>query len=62
MSKPVLDNLFGSKTRVKLLKFMFRNYPADFTAGEIARRIQESPVVTKQEILLLKTIGLIKRK
>lgn len=62
MSKPVLDNLFGSKVRVKLLKFLYRNYPSDFSVGELARRIQESPSDTKKEIELLREINIIRKK
>ena len=62
MSKPILDNLFGSKVRVKLLKFMFRNYPADFGVRELAQRIQESYPATKKEVQLLKDIYVIKKK
>jgi predicted transcriptional regulator with HTH domain len=62
MSKPILDNLFGSKIRVKVLKFLYRNYPADFSAREIALRIQEAPSATKDEIESLKIIGIVKRK
>lgn len=62
MSKPILDNLFGSKIRVKVLKFLYRNYPSDFSAREIALRIQESPAATKDEIESLKGLGIVKRK
>ena len=62
MSKPILDNLFGSKVRVKLLKFLFRNYPADFTTREIAKRIQEQPEFVKKELDLLRTLNTVKRK
>jgi len=62
MSKPILDNLFGSKVKVKVLKFLFRNYPADFTVKEISQRIQESYLATKKELLLLKEISVVKRK
>lgn len=62
MSKPILDNLFGSKVRVKLLKFLFRNYPGDFSVGELSRRIQEPLEATRKEVQLMKEINLIKRK
>ena len=62
MSKPILDNLFGSKIRVKILKFLFRNYPADFSIGELAKRIQEAPAATKKEVQLLKEIYVVKKK
>ncbi|OGN27731.1 MAG: hypothetical protein A2941_02535 [Candidatus Yanofskybacteria bacterium RIFCSPLOWO2_01_FULL_49_17] len=62
MSKPILDNLFGSKVRVKVLKFLYRNYPADFSSREISRRIQEPYGETKKELDLLKEIKLVKKK
>jgi predicted transcriptional regulator with HTH domain len=62
MSKPILDNLFGSKIRVKILKFMFRNYPADFSIKEIASRIQESPSDTRDELERLRELTILKRK
>jgi len=62
MSKDILDNLFGSRIRVKILKFLFRNYPADFTVGDLARRIQESYGVTKKEIKALSELRLIRKK
>src|SRR3989344_861546 len=61
MSKDILDNLFGSRVRVKILKFLFRNYLADFTIGELAGRIQESYPATKQEIESLVKLSLIKK-
>lgn len=62
MSKPILDNLFGSKIRVKLLKFLFRNFPADFSVREIAQRIQENPAETRQELEFLKELTVAKKK
>ena len=62
MSKDILDNLFGSRIRVKVLKFLFRNCPADFTVGDLARRIQESYGVTKKEVEALGKLRLIRKK
>ena len=62
MSKDILDNLFGSRIRVKVLKFLFRNYPADFTVGDLARRIQEGYGVTKKEVEALGRLRLIRKK
>ncbi len=62
MSKDILDNLFGSKIRVKVLKFLFRNYPADFTVVDLASRIQESYGATKKEIEALGDLRLIRKK
>jgi len=60
-SKDTLDNLLGSRVRVKVLKFLFRNYPVDLTAGELSEKIQESYPATKQEIEALTNICLAKR-
>lgn len=62
MSKYSLDNLFGSKIRVKVLKFLFRNYPNDFSIRELANIVQESTGKIRQEINLLREIGLVKKK
>ena len=60
-SKDILEILFGSKVRVKVLKFLFRNYPNDFAAPELTKRIQESGPATKKEVALLAKIKLIKK-
>lgn len=62
MSKPILDNLFGSKVRVKILKFLYRNFPADFSLREISHRIQEAPAVTRDELEALRVITVVKKK
>ncbi len=61
MSKDILDNLFGSRIRVKVLKFFFRNYPGEFGISELAKRIQESHGSTKKEINALAKLRLIKK-
>ena len=60
-SRDILDILFGSKVRVKVLKFLFRNYPNDFATPELTKRIQESGPATKKEVALLANIKLIKK-
>ncbi|MDP2648090.1 MAG: archaellum operon transcriptional activator EarA family protein [Candidatus Yanofskybacteria bacterium] len=62
MSKPILDNLFGSKTRVKILKFLFRNYPDTFTLYQLSNHTQEAPHLIKKEVEMMEDIGLVKRK
>ena len=57
----ILENLFNSKIRVKVLKFLFRNYPTNIGAADLARRIQEPPVAVRKEIRELQEIGLINR-
>jgi hypothetical protein len=61
MSKDILDTLFGSRIRVKVLKFLFRNYPNDFSVPELSKRIQELPAATRKETQLLRDIKLIKK-
>lgn len=56
-----MDILFGSKIRVKVLKFLFRNYPNDFSVAELSKRIQEPHAATKKEIDLLAEIRLVKK-
>jgi len=58
---PILENLFNSKVRVKVLKFLFRNYPMNIGAGDLARRIQESPGVVRKEMKELQKMGLINK-
>lgn len=57
---PILENLFNSRVRVKVLKFMFRNYPVSVGIKELPKRMQESLDVTNKEIKKLKTMGLVK--
>ena len=61
MSKNTLDKLFGSRTRVKLLKFLFRNYPGRYKTHELSKRIQESAKETKKELEFLAVLGLINK-
>lgn len=57
----ILENLFNSRTRIKILKFLFRNYPINIGARDLARRIQEPSEVVQKEIKDLQKIGLLKR-
>ena len=60
--KNTLELLFESKPRVKILKFLFRNNSASFTAVELASRIQEPAEIVRREILRLMEVGLLKVK
>lgn len=62
MSKNVLETLFTSSLRVKILKFLFRNLSSSFNIKELANHVQDKPRVVKREIFKLKEIGLIKTK
>ena len=61
MSSATLDKLFGSSMRVKLLKFLFRNYPGNFGVLELSKRIQEPLKETKKELNLLVELGVVKK-
>lgn len=61
MSKDILDNLFGSRVRVRVLKFLFRNYPGDFGLGEISKKIGASGTATKKELESLTRLNLLKK-
>ncbi|MBI2064167.1 MAG: hypothetical protein HYT66_00430 [Candidatus Yanofskybacteria bacterium] len=60
-SRDILGILFGSKSRVKVLKFLFRNYPNDFSIPELSKRIQEQYAAIRKEANLLREIKLIKK-
>jgi len=57
---PILENLFNSKTRVKVLKFLFRNYPVTVGVKDLARRVQEQLDLVRKEIAELGKMGLVK--
>ena len=59
MSKMVLETILGSRAKVRLLKFLFRNYPKTFSVNEIVRHLQEDPSEVKREIAKFVQIGLL---
>lgn len=62
MSKNTLEQLFGSRTRLKILRFLFRNEGSVFAIKQLAQHVQESRNIVKKELRELKLIGLIKLK
>lgn len=62
LSRNTLNDLFGSKIRVKALRFLFRNYPDDFSVKELAKRIQEDENIIKKEIQAFAKMKLIRKK
>lgn len=62
MIQQIFEELFGSKTRVKILKFLFRNEGGFFDALTISNRIQEKKSLVKRELNKLLRIGLIQKK
>jgi len=61
MSKAILDTIFGSRVRVKILKLLYRQYPASFGLAEISSRIQEPSFIARRELVMLQATGLIKK-
>jgi len=55
----VLDQLFSSKARVRILRFFLRNSDHFFDMQEIAKRTKVAPVTLKKEIKLLQSIEFI---
>ena len=56
----MIDQLFGSKTRVKLLSLFFNNPNRSFYVREITRKIDEQINSVRRELSNLLTIGIIK--
>ena len=59
MSKLILDNLLGSRVRVKLLKFFYRQHPTKMAMSDLVVRVQEPAFIVRRELTLLQDIGLI---
>ena len=59
MSKNSLEVLFESRTRLKILKFLFRNYGKNYTLREVVNHTQEDSGAVRREMERLKEIGLI---
>lgn len=55
----MIDQLFGSKTRVKLLSLFFNNPNRQFYVREITRKIDEQINSVRRELSNLLTIGII---
>ncbi len=55
----MIEQLFGSKTRVKLLKLFFSNPNRPFYVREITRKVEEQINSVRRELANLLSIGLI---
>lgn len=62
MTNQIFEELFGSKARVKILKFFFRNETGFFDLATIAKRVQERNSTVKKEIDRLLKVGFIQKK
>jgi len=59
MESAMVDQLFGSKTRVKLLSLFFNNPGRPFYVREITRKIDEQINSVRRELANLLSVGLI---
>jgi len=55
----MLEHLFGSKTRVKLLRFLFRHEFEAFYVRELARLLETQMNAIRREISILTVAGLL---
>ena len=62
MSKHTLEQLFSSRIRIKVLRFLFRNPDLYFDIPGLAKRVQENTPVVAKEIEELRELGLVKLK
>ncbi len=59
MSKSILDNLFGSRVRLKLLKLLYRQHPTALPMSDLTVRVQEPSFIVRRELQLLRDIKFI---
>lgn len=58
----ILEKLFGSASRIKIIRLFLLNPENFFILKEISRRARISSGTARREILLLKNVGFIKEK
>lgn len=62
IGKGVLEQLFESQPKVKILKFFFRNSRGVFQPKEIFRKLRSNVSVLRKELNKLENIGIVKQK
>jgi len=62
IGKGILEQLFESYLKVRVLRFFFRNYGSLFTPKQIFRHLRGNPSLIRREINKLEKLGLIKHK
>ncbi len=62
MSSDILAKLFGSSSRVKIIRLFLLNPDEIFTLTEISRRAKATKEASRREIYVLRGAGLIKPK
>lgn len=56
----ILAKLFGSSSRVKIIKLFLFNPTQGFSKSDVVRRAKVSPTVARKEINMLEQIGMLK--
>lgn len=59
-SAEILNKLFSSPHRVKILRFFFSNPEGLFSVKELSQRVKVNASVLRREILILSKIGFVK--
>ncbi len=62
MSEQILEQLFDSPIKVKLLKLFLRNPGRQFLLSEIAKKTQSRKAVIKKQVKGLESIGFLRSK
>ncbi len=60
MSDSILEGLFDSNIKVKLLRLFFRNAKARYTLDEVISKIHSDPSSTRYQLRKLREIGLLR--
>jgi len=62
VGKGLLEQLFESQPKIKILKFFFRNYQENFTLKEVLRRLRTNAFLIRRELSKLEKLGLIRQR
>lgn len=57
----ILEELFNSQSRARLLKFFFRNQKKHFRVSQISDKIQVDYYAARREVIKLEEMGLLKQ-
>jgi hypothetical protein len=58
----ILDKLFGSQAKVRIMRLFLFNQGESFDIAEIAHRVDLDPRVARREVLVLEKIGFLRRR
>ena len=58
----ILEKVFGSAARVKVMRLFLLNKTKNFTSKEIAKRSRISPESTRKELRLLESVEFVKKR